>query len=286
MLMSMDSAISALSQFQEALNVTANNIANVNTVGFKSATVNFEDTFSQTIGAGGSGGSEQVGTGVGTATISNQFTSGSMAVTGNATDLAINNSTSSANSFFIVKDPVSGNTFATQDGSFNVDNNGYLVTSTGLRVQGYTSLNPNTLGDIKIDNAGATTTVNGVVTTDTSAVKSFAFGSDGTLTITQADGNTFQRGQVLLQNFTSPQNLVKAGNNLFTSLSSAGPQTTLVVPGQSGSGTIVAGSLEMSNVNLANELTSLITTQRAYEANSKVITTSDDILQTLVNLKR
>ena len=99
-------------------------------------------------------------------------------------------------------------------------------------------------------------------------------------------GTQFSGGQVLLQNFTSPTQLTSVGNNLYTNQSAAGPLAAAVAPGQSGSGNLVIGSLELSNVDLASQLTALITTQRAYEANTKVITTSDEILQDLVNLKR
>jgi flagellar hook protein FlgE len=90
----------------------------------------------------------------------------------------------------------------------------------------------------------------------------------------------------LLQNFSSPEQLVKVGDNLYSGLAVAGQLSTPVAPGSNGLGSLATASLEMSNVDLAQQLTSLITTQRAYEANSKVITTSDQILQTLVNLKQ
>ena len=269
MLLSLDSGVSALEQFQQQLNVIANNIANVNTVGFKSATVSFADTLSETLGSNAAG-SMQVGTGVTTAGIVNNFASGAVTSTGVQSDMAIN-----GNGFFTVKDPVSGNTYVTQDGSFSVDSSGYLITSSGMRVQGYSDTGLTTLGDIKIDNNGGS-----------SPLQSYTIGSDGKISVLLADGTPLTRGQVLLQNFSSPQQLVKVGGNLYSGMGAAGPLATPLAPGSNGLGTIVSGSLEMSNVDLAHELTSLITTQRAYEANSKVITTSDDILQTLVNLKR
>ena len=280
MLLSLDSGVSALEQFQQSLNVIANNIANVNTVGFKAATVSFADTLSQTLGTNATG-STQVGTGVMTAGISNNFTAGSISSTGVQTDMAIN-----GNGFFIVKDPNTGNSYVTRDGEFKLDTNGYLVNSSGMRLQGYSDTALSTVGDIKIDNTGATTTSGGTTTVDTSSVQSYTLGSDGKLTVLLNDGTSFTRGQILLQNFSSPDQLIKVGNNLFSGLSVAGGLTTPVAPGTSGLGQIATSSLEMSNVDLAQQLTSLITTQRAYEANSKVITTSDEVLQTLVNLKR
>ena len=273
MLLSMDSGISALHHLQDSLNVTANNIANVQTTGFKSGSVSFADTFSQTLGGAGSSGSTQVGTGMGTSSIKNQFGQGAVSSTGNGNDMAI----TTQNGFFLVKDSTTGTTFATRDGSFNVDSGGYLVTNTGMRVQGYNNTALSTMGDIKIDSTGSASTA---------AVQSYSFNNAGILTVNQADGTTFTRGQILLQNFTSPEQLLKVGSNLYSGLASAGPVPAPVPPGTNGVGALQTGALEMSNVDLAKELTTLITTQRAYEANSKVITTSDEILTTLVNLKR
>ncbi len=282
MLIALDSGVSALDQFQQELNVIGNNIANVDTVGFKGATINFADAFSQTLGSNASG-SMQIGTGVLTSAISNQFTQGSITGSGVQSNMAIN-----GNGFFLVKDPASGAQYVTRDGQFTVDTNGYLVTSNGMRVQGYSDTNLTTLGDVKIDNTGATTIdpISGLPVADTSAVQNYNFGSDGKLTVLLADGTQFTRGQVLLQNFTNPQQLTKAGNNLYSGLTAAGPLAAPTAPASNGLGTLANSALEMSNVDLAGQLTSLITTQRAYEANTKVITTSDEILQDLVNLKR
>jgi len=265
MLLSLDSGVSALENFQQQLNVIANNIANVNTVAFKSAYVNFADTLSETLGSNAAG-SIQIGTGMTTASITNNFTTpGSLASTGVTTNLAIE-----GNGFFQVKDPTSGNTYVTQDGSFSLDSNGYLVTSSGMRVQG-------AAGDIQFPTSNSTPSMTG-----------YKFNSDGTITVSLADGSTAAAagGGIVLQNYSNPAQLVKVGGNLYSATTAAGGLATPTKPGTNGLGTIVSGYLEMSNVDLAHELTSLITTQRAYEANSKVITTSDDVLQTLVNLKR
>jgi flagellar hook protein FlgE len=117
-------------------------------------------------------------------------------------------------------------------------------------------------------------------------VQSYTFGADGKLTVQLADGTQFMRGQILLQNFSNPEQLVKVGSNLYSGLTNAGPLAAPVAPASNGLGSLITGALEMSNVDLAGQLTALITTQRAYEANTKVITTSDEILQSLINLKR
>ena len=273
MLLSLDSGVSALEQFQQQLNVIANNIANVNTVGFKSADVNFADTLSQTLGSNAAG-SMQVGTGVMMSSITNDFSAGTLTSTGNQSNMAI-----SGNGFFLVKDPTSGNSYVTRDGSFTLDN-GYLVTSNGMRVQGYSDSGLSTVGDIKIDNNG-----------NTAEMLRYTIGDDGTISVLLAGtpstpSTTITRGQILLDNVANPNQLLKVGNNLYSGLTAAGASTTPVAPKTSGMGSIATSSLEMSNVDLAQQLTSLISVQSAYQANSKVITTSDNVLQTLVNLVR
>jgi flagellar hook protein FlgE len=216
----------------------------------------------------------QVGTGVSTDSITNEFTQGTINATGYSSDLAI-----SGNGFFLVKNPESGNTYATRAGDFHVDTGGYLVTSEGDRVQGYSDAGLTTLGDLKIDNAGAPGG-------STSAVKSFDFDNKGDLVVSLQDGTQFTRGQVLLQNFTSPQMLIKEGGSLYSGLTGAGPLAQAAAAGTNGLGDIQSGALETSNVDLTVEISGLITTQRAYEASAHVISTSDQILQDLVNIKR
>jgi flagellar hook protein FlgE len=273
MLLSMDSGVSALDQFQQELNMIGNNIANVETVGFKSANMEFATALSDSLGSNAAG-VLQIGTGVLTSSITNQFTQGSITSTGVQTNMAIN-----GNGFFVVKDPSSGQEYVTRDGNFTVDTNGYLVTSTGMRVQGYTDATGTTIGDIQVNNANAPGG-------DTAAVQSFTFGSDGTLNILLADGTQYASGQVLLQNFVSPTQLSNVGNNLYSGMTNAGPLAAPLAPGGNGLGNLVTGALEMSNVDLAGQLTALITAQRGFEANAKTITTSNEVLQDLVNLKQ
>src|SRR5438045_2219232 len=132
MLRSLDSAVSGMEQFQQQMDVIGNNVANVNTTGFKGARVDFADALSQTLQGPGPGGSIQIGTGLGINSITNQFEQGAITHTGGPTDLAI-----SGNGFFEVKDPVTAATYLTRAGDFHLDLNGYLVTSSGMRVQGY-----------------------------------------------------------------------------------------------------------------------------------------------------
>jgi len=162
-----------------------------------------------------------------------------------------------------------------------LDNSGYLVTESGFRVQGFSDAGLTTRGDIKIDATGAPETAAADAT-----VKSFSFDKDGKLNVTLSDGTTFVRGQVLLQDYANPGALVKEGGNLFSNMAAAGPLTDPSAPRTAGLGEIVGSSLENSNVDLTSEFASLITTQRAFQANAKIITTSDEMLQDAVNLKR
>jgi flagellar hook protein FlgE len=272
MLLSMDSGVSALDQFQQDLDVIGNNIANVDTVGFKEANVEFANALSQTIGSNAAG-SEQIGTGVVTNSITDAFTQGSITNTGVPSNLAIN-----GNGFFVVKDPSSGEQYVTRDGDFTVNSSGYLVTSNGMMVQGYTTVGGTTLGNIQISNTNAPNN-------DTSPVQNYTVNSDGSVSILLADGTQFSGGQIALQNFTAPTQLISVGDNLYNGMANAGPLTAPVAPGSNGLGSLVSGSLEMSNVDLASQLTDLITAQRGFEANAQTVTTSNEILQDLVNLK-
>jgi flagellar hook protein FlgE len=283
MLRSLYSAISGLQNFQERLDVIGNNIANVNTTAFKSARVDLADSFSQTLrasspGSGSSSGASsiQVGTGVTTTAIKNIYTQGALARTGFGTDLAI-----AGNGFFIVRDTVSDVEYATRSGDFRVDDTGFLITNTGQRVQGWSDATLTTYGDIQIDTVGMPATSD-----PTATMNSFAIDDQGRINVNLSDGTQFVRGQLLLQNFNDPQALMKEGNNLYSGLGAAGPLATPAEAGTNGLGKIYSGALELSNVDLASEFTNLITTQRAYQANARIITTSDEMLQELVNLKR
>ena len=291
MLRALSSGVSGIQQFQNSLDVIGNNIANSNTIAFKSARADFSDAFSQTLqvssassnGAGQSG--MQVGSGVSTSAVKNMFTQGAVNRTGVGTDLAI-----SGDGFFMVKDPINGAEYATRAGDFRLDTNGYLITNKGMRVQGTFGGANNTpgagRGDIQIDATGVPST-----TSPTAKMTSFSIASDGTVKVNMDDGTDFVRGQVLLQRFNDPQALLKEADNLYSGIGAAGPlggtaNPAAEVPGTNGLGKIESSALELSNVDLANEFANLITTQRGFQACARIITTSDEILQELVNLKR
>ena len=280
MLSSLTSGVSGLENYQQQMNVIGNNIANVNTDGFKAGTVQFADAFSNTLqspsaSSSTSSGSNaiQVGTGVTIAGIDNNWSQGSLTTTGIPSDVAI-----SGNGFFLVKDSVTGATYATRVGHFSTDANGYLITSSGERVQGYNSSALGTIGDIKIDTTGSSSSA---------SISAYSIDGQGKLIVSQSDGTTFTRGQILLQDYNDPGKLTNEGDNLFSNLAAAGPQiSTGQAPGSNGLGSLKGGALELSNVDLSSEMANLITAQRAFEANSKMITTSDEVLQIINHLKQ
>ena len=273
MLGSLSAAVSGLDAFQQDMNVIGNNIANVNTDGFKAGTIDLADSFSNTLlaatGATSSSSGNnamQVGTGVTIDAISSNWASGTLGATNNSQDLAIY-----GNGFFVVKDPKSTNTYATQVGNFTLDSNGYLVTQPdGYQIQGYGAAGGvvnSTVGPIQVGN---------------SSTISYSVSPAGVVTMDNA-GTPVVVGQVLLQNFQDPSALQSVGANLYSGLATAGA-SALTTPGSSGLGTIMQGNLELSNVNLPDEMANLITAQRGFEANSKIVTASSEMLQTVVNM--
>ena len=277
----MDSGVSALRTYEQGLEVIGNNIANVSTNAFKGGDAHYADSFSDILqGSSASGAAVQIGTGVQLAGVTTNFAQGQVTTTGVPSDVAV-----SGSGFFIVKSPTSGDVYATRDGEFTINANGYLVDSQGDRVQGLTggsaSGPPTTVGDIKL----------GTPPTGTQ-LQSFAIDTSGNFVETYSDGSTATTNALLLQNYANPAALENVGSNLFTNMGAAGPVggTTLSAAnntaGTVGLGTIQSGALEGSNVDLTQQFSDLITTQRSFEAASRLITVSDTILDDIVNLKR
>jgi flagellar hook protein FlgE len=265
------------------MDIIGNNIANLNTTGFKSATGNLVDSFSDTLQAataatGNDNATDamQIGTGVTTASITNDWSAGSINSTGVVSNLAIN-----GNGFFVVQDPTTGAQYVTQDGTFTLNTNGYLVDATGMEVQGYSNSGLSTTGPIQINTTGMPSTSN-----PNASMTSYAINNQGVITVNLSDGTSFARGQVLLQNLGDPQALTSVGNNLYSNWTNAAPLAAAGAPGSGSLGTITSGALELSNVDLSAQMADLIVAQRAFEANSKIITTADELLQDVVNMKR
>lgn len=165
-----------------------------------------------------------------------------------------------------------------------MDSSGYLVTDKGMRVQGYNDTSLSTVGDIQIDSTGSSNA-------STASYSSYSIDAQGKINVNMSDNSQFVRGQVLLMSFQNPQALLKSGNSLYSGIDMAGPlggagSAAPAAPGTSGLGKIESGSLESSNVDLTSEFANMITSQRAFQANAKIITTSDEILQEIVGLKR
>lgn len=288
----MGSGVSALRTFSKGLEVIGNNIANVNTTGFKSSEAKFADSFSNILersspsegAASADAGNVPytgVGTGVRLAGISTNFTQGSLATTGKTTDLGI-----SGNGYFRVKNTTDSQEYATRAGDFRWDDRGYLVTAQGYRVQGLSGTGLTTVGDIKY----------GTPPTGTQ-LQSVSIDRYGSIIEFYSDGTSATTNQVLLQNYNDQSALNKEGNNLYSGLLAAGPigaaagsfalkSTGENTPGSFGLGTIQSGALELSNVDLTDQFAQLITMQRSFQAGSRLVTLSDAVLQEIVELKR
>ncbi|WP_435746831.1 flagellar hook-basal body complex protein [Nocardioides sp. SYSU DS0663] len=283
MLRSLFAGISGLRVNQTMLDVTGNNIANANTTGFKSSSTVFQDTLSQMLtGAAGEnpgqGGTNpiQIGLGVQLAATAMNAGQGSAQTTGRNTDLMI-----SGDGFFVLR---SGNEdLYTRAGAFSFDEVGNLVAPSGARVQGYaldaTGARTGGLVDINRESTAVFPPLGGAEMT------SFSIGSDGKLIGSFDDGVNREIAQIAIADFNNPMGLEKVGQTAFRATANSGA-VELGVVGEGGRGGVMAGALEMSNVDLAAEFTNLILAQRGFQASSRVITTSDSVLEDLVNLKR
>jgi flagellar hook protein FlgE len=283
MMRGMFSAISGLKNHQVMLDVTANDIANVNTIGYKSARTTFKDSLTQlqrgASGAGGANGgtnAAQVGLGVGLGSIDNLMTGGALQSTGSPLDVAIQGEGFFAVAQAVVTSPattIPGGTVAqyTRAGNFTQSEDGYLLTQEGFYVLGRTAQgagNPDTLLRVPPDGTNV------------------AIGQDGSVSYIPAGGGArVIAGYLSLATFANQAGLERAsGNRWMASANSGVAQSS--TPGNDGKGLTSAGTIEMSNVDLAQAFTSMITAQRGFQANSRVISTSDEMLQDLVNLKR
>ncbi|UOQ47871.1 flagellar basal body rod protein FlgG [Gracilibacillus caseinilyticus] len=289
MLRSMYAGISGLKGFQTKLDVIGNNIANVNTTGYKKGRVTFQDMMSQSV-SGASGPTNirgginpsQVGTGVQLGSIDNVHTQGNRQTTGRPLDLQLEGD---GMFVFATGENIDGATTEEMDisysraGNLYLDNEGYIVNANGQYLLGQNG-----------------TDADGNPIDGTSRIKipdtaeSFSIQSNGIVNYIQ-DGETQEAGQILVAKFSNPGGLNKTGSNMFQNSVNAGRMEDdegnfLFEPESDGTASVVSGALEMSNVDLSEEFTEMITAQRGFQANTRIITTSDEILQELVNLKR
>jgi flagellar basal-body rod protein FlgG len=247
---------------QLTLDVVANNLANVQTAGFKRSRVDFQDLVYETLQAPGAASAQgqeipsgfQVGHGSRAVATQRLFIKGDLQQTGNTLDLAIE-----GDGFFQIQQP-NGDLAYTRAGAFKKDSQGRLVTSDGFTVD----------PEISIPDNALTVTV----------------GVDGIVSVTiPGQAQPQQVGSLQLARFINPAGLLSQGRNLFIPTQASGDATT-GTPGQDGFGTLLQGFVEGSNVNVVEEMIGLISSQRAYEINSRAIRTADDMMQTANNLVR
>jgi flagellar basal-body rod protein FlgG len=247
---------------QKSIDVIANNLANVNTSGFKKSRIDFQDLMYQNLKYSGSPSSStttvptgiQIGLGSRVASVTKLFTEGDLTQTGNELDIAVE-----GEGFFQIQLP-DGNTGYTRAGAFKKDNTGRMVTPDGYPM----------IPEIVIPS---------------NAIK-VNIGNDGTVSVQQpGQSASTSVGNIQLATFANPSGLSARGKNLLFQTDSSGTPT-VGTPTQNGMGSIAQGMLEMSNVSVAEEMVNMIVGQRAYEINSKAVQTADEMLQTANNLKR
>jgi flagellar hook protein FlgE len=286
MMRGMYAAISGLEAHQTMLDVTANNLANVDTIGYKAQRTTFVDELSQMISSaagpnGNNGGSnaKQVGLGVQVGSIDNMMSGGSAQSTGNPLDVQIEGEgflqvgNGSPNGSSLTSSLPTSLQY-TRAGNLTLNTQGYLCTQSGQYVMGSTTSGSSGSGTYINVPPGST---------------DVAIGQDGGVSYVDQNSSNATYGQrvtagyLSLASFPNEAGLQRDGGSLWSSTSSSGSATT-GTPQTGGFGATIAGTLEMSNVDIATEFTNMITAERGYQANSKVITTADEMLQTVVNM--
>lgn len=291
MMRSLYSGVTGLRSHQTKMDVIGNNIANVNTVGYKASRVVFQDIYSQTVAPASAstvnrGGTnpQQIGLGVQIATIDVLNNESSSQYTGNTLDLAID-----GDGYFVINNR--GTITYTRAGNFYTDEDNFLVDSNGNYVQGYeVDIN----GDLVYRNAigvicaptdaGARLTMQRIyIDPDYYDV---SVSSNGQVVgLDELTSQSHVLGQLVLATFSNPNGLEKTGSNAYrTTVNSGDPVYN--TPGVGGVGVLNPGCLEMSNVDLTAEFADMIVTQRGFQANSRIITTTDEMLEELVNMVR
>jgi len=260
MMRSLWTAATGMVAQQTNIDVISNNLANVNTTAFKKSRAEFEDLMYQTLSVAGTlneSGNRlptgfQVGMGVRPVTVHKFFSQGSFQNTGNTLDLAIE-----GQGFFKLNQD--GNDVYTRAGNFKLDNNGRIVNANGYPLQ----------PEFTVPTTATTVTVT----------------EKGRISALDANGQELAAADIPIYNFVNPAGLKAMGRNIYVETDGSGASTQ-GTPGDTNFGTLAQGYLEASNVEMVDEMVGLIIGQRAYEVNSKAMTTSDTILQTAINVKR
>ncbi len=289
MMSGMYAAISGLDAHQTMLDVTANNLANVDTVGYKAQTTQFSDELSQLVAAGTtangfSAGTNplQVGLGTQVGSIDNVMTAGGVESTGDATNVAIqgNGWLRVANGNVATTPPTFDATQYTRAGDLTFNASGYLTTQTGQYVQGYAAQS-NGSGGYQPNTAGGAN--NAIVVPPGST--NVTIGPDGSVNYQTPTNTTVTAGYISLATFPNQAGLQRDGGSLWSATVASGAESA----GQPGTGTFgqtISGELEQSNVDMGTEFTNMIEAERGYQANASTITTADQMMQTAVQMKQ
>jgi flagellar basal-body rod protein FlgG len=251
------SAVSGMVSHKLHLDVIANNLANVNTSGFKSSRVNFQDVLYQRHRLATNNQDLRVGAGVRAVEIQPFFTQGALNQTDVPTDLSIY-----GNGFFRVRLP-DGETGYTRNGNFRVDANGLLITGDGLRVEPQITVPPDLVSSLSVDASGT--------------LRGERLGPDGVT-------RPVEVGQLQIATFANPEGLEALGQTLFRETANSGG-ATVGLPNTAGFGQIVSHTLEQSNVNMADEMSNLVVAQRAYGFSVKALQTIDEMIGLANNLR-
>lgn len=290
MMKALYSGVSGMRSHQTKMDVIGNNIANVNTYGFKTQRATFRDVYYQTLRNPGDPGADrggtnasQVGYGAQVGSVDTIHTISGYSPTNKATDLYIN-----GDGFLAVKNS-NNDTLYTRLGALNFDESGNLVDVNGSRVvgldNGTTGNNYKTTTDANGNTVIDFTTVDVIKIDNYDSYKNITINSDGTITAVDANDTIVTIGAIPVYKIPNQDALKLEGNSYYSAGNNAG-NPIVNTPGAGGTGALVTGGLEMSNVDLANEFSDMIITQRGFQANTKIISVVDQMLEELVNLKR
>jgi flagellar hook protein FlgE len=290
MMSGMYAAISGLDAHQTMLDVTANNLANVDTVGYKAQSTEFSDELSQLVASGTAANGfsagtnpRQVGLGVQVGSIDNVMTAGGVETTGDATDVAIqgNGWLRVANGDVSATPPTFDATQYTRAGDLTFNSNGYLSTQTGQYVLGYGATQNATTGTYSANTAGGAN--NPIIVPPGST--NVTIGPDGSVNYQTPTGTSVTAGYISLSTFPNQAGLQRDGGSLWSATAASGAETA-GQPGTGNYGQTISGELEQSNVDMGTEFTNMIEAERGYQANASTITTADQMMQTAVQMKQ
>jgi len=269
--MSYTVSLSGLQNAQTELNVIGNNIANADTTGFKSSSVQFSNLVAA---SAYSNPKDTIGMGATVADIDQDFTQGAMNQTGSALDLAV-----SGDGFFAVKSSTTGQLSYTRNGDFSLDSSGSATTGDGYIVDA----NGNRLQVLATSGGGTSDAAVPMTDTAGSAFAGVTVAANGQVSASYDDGTSTVIGTVALANFASPEGLQQIGASDYTATGISGA-ATYGQPATGNNGSLLSGTLEASNVDLSTQMVDLISAQQYFQANAKAIDTNTTISEAIINL--